>query len=84
MTEITREAIGRRLRCARKTAGMSGTEVGRRLAVPCSHAAISDWERGVVRQDVLALAELATIYDVTLRWIIWGDDTVEAMGEEGT
>ena len=60
------EEVGRRIRHARQALGLSQTELGRRLARPRTHAAISDIERGKTKLDVEELSEFARLLGKTL------------------
>lgn len=62
----TYEEIGRRIRRAREAKGLLQADLGRRMARPRSHSAISDIERGKTRLDVEELTELARLLDTQL------------------
>lgn len=63
---VTYEEIGRRIRQAREAKGLLQADLGRRMARPRSHSAISDIERGKTRLDVEELTELARLLDTQL------------------
>lgn len=63
MSSVERE-IGKRIRMYRRQSGLSQAEVGRRLAKPRSHAAVSDIERGKTRMTVALLREMALVLSV--------------------
>lgn len=53
------EYIGERIADRRRAAGMSQTELGRRLSKPVTHAAVSQMEAGQTRIPVGTLYEVA-------------------------
>lgn len=52
-------AIGQRIRTARRQAGMTQRQLGRKIGV--SGVSISDWERGVSQPTALSLWQLANV-----------------------
>lgn len=54
-----REVVGRRLREARRAAGLSQADVGVRLGI--SHVAVGDWERG---RSLIGLDQLLAVCEM--------------------
>lgn len=66
----TNEAVGRRIRQARVEMGWNQAELGRRLAPPRSHAAVSDIERGKTKLDIEELSAVAEVLQKPLDYFI--------------
>lgn len=70
--------IARRLRLARQERQLSGSDVGRRLDPPRTHAAVSDIERGRTRLTLDLIDQFCRIYGVTRDWVLdewlWGEE----------
>ncbi len=73
--EVTQTAaarsIGERIKQARKTRGLSQTDLARRIGV--SQPAIANWESGVHDPRRLTLAKLADALEAPLDWLAAGD-----------
>lgn len=63
--------IGRRLKQARKQAGLTQTQAIHAIYGVCYNR-ISYWERGKRVIDVLELQELANVYGVSSAWLLTG------------
>ena len=64
-------SIGERIRQARKSRGMSQSDLAVRVGV--SQPAIANWESGVHDPRRLTLAKLADALDAPLDWLAAGD-----------
>lgn len=67
---VTHEEVGRRIREAREELGLSQADLGRRLARPRTHAAISDIERGKTKLDIEELSEFAVVLGKDLAYFV--------------
>lgn len=63
--------LGRRLRAARKRAGITQAQAGERLELS-SHSAIGQWERGHVLVETINLILAAQLYDESLDYLVFG------------
>ena len=70
MTDTLQQALGRRLREARKRARLTQEKVGEQLDLS-SHSAVGQWERGTTLPDLLNLIYCAEIYSASLDWLVW-------------
>ncbi len=70
MTDTLQQALGRRLREARKRARLTQEKVGEQLDLS-SHSAVGQWERGKTLPDLLNLIYCAEIYSASLDWLVW-------------
>lgn len=75
---VTHADVGRRIKAAREERGLSQGALGRLLAPPRSHAAVSDIERGKTRLDVEDIAQLATILGRDLSFF-YGDQSTPSI-----
>ncbi len=64
-------SIGERIRQARKTKGLSQTDLAKRIGV--TQPAIANWESGVHDPRRLTLAKLADALEASLDWLAAGD-----------
>ena len=69
----------------RQAAGMTQAELGEKLSY--SDKTVSKWERGESMPDVYVMSQIAQIYDVTVDWLIsgqepWQDPVVREREEE--
>ena len=71
---MTREAIAKRLREARLTAGMTQNDVGSSLNPPQRRHEISRCERNGATPNVLTIEQLARALDVSPCWLAFGVD----------
>jgi transcriptional regulator with XRE-family HTH domain len=68
MSDTTKEAIARRLKEARRLAGLSQAHVAQLIEL--QRPAISEIEAGNRRVSAEELARLASIYDVSVVWLL--------------
>ncbi len=68
---IAARSIGERIRQARKTSGLSQSDLAARIGV--SQPAIANWESGVHDPRRLTLAKLADALEAPLDWLAAGD-----------
>lgn len=77
------EALGERLRSARRIAGETLESVARKLTesgIPVGKAAVGHWETGHAVPDALQIRRLAKIYGTTVDALLWDDSlTIEAV-----
>jgi ribosome-binding protein aMBF1 (putative translation factor) len=71
-TASPREIVGQRIRRARLGKGLTQGELGRLLARPRSHAAISELEAGKVRINIDDISNVAKVLDVSVLTILEG------------
>lgn len=68
---IAARSIGERIRQARKSRGLSQSDLAVRIGV--SQPAIANWESGIHDPRRLTLAKLADVLDASLDWLAAGD-----------
>jgi transcriptional regulator with XRE-family HTH domain len=72
--EQHKQQFGERLRKLRADAGLSQMALARRLGGRTDVSQISRWERGLQFPELPKLVELAEAFDVSPKWLQWGDD----------
>lgn len=72
-SQMTKEAIAKRLREARQAAGMSQHDVGAGLNPPQRRHEISRYERNGATPNVLTIEQLAAVLNVSPCWLAFGD-----------
>src|SRR5688572_12863806 len=65
--------IGDRLRMARRRAGLTQSDLGKKVRV--TGVAISYWENGANEPTIANLKMLCDVLDITLGWLLFGDAT---------
>lgn len=70
---------GSRVRAARRMAGLSQCDLGKRLSRPLTHASISEIETGKTRLKVEVLREIAEITGRPVSWFFEPDPLLEQL-----
>ena len=70
-----RVALGARIKVVRQKRGETQTEFGKKFLPPVSKVAVSKWERGITKPTAQRLREIAKLGNVTVEFLINGDNT---------
>jgi transcriptional regulator with XRE-family HTH domain len=70
-SEHPKRELGRRLKAARKRAGLTQAQVGERLELG-AHSAVGQWERGTTQVETVNLILAAQLYNESLDWLAFG------------
>lgn len=69
--EITKSTVAKNIVRLRQASGMTQAELAAKLNY--SDKAVSKWERGESLPDVAVLAEIASLFQVSLDWLVRGE-----------